>query len=276
MKPQATAPAAPDIFIVGLGITAVQHVTREAEEAMRRSRKVFFVDDGFGIEEYIASLGTEPVPLMYLYDEGRERRETYVEMAALVLDGALDDPPVSFASYGHPQVYVYPTQLVRAGAAALELGVRVLPGVSALDTILIDLDFDPGPRGLQMYEATDALARRRPLQPDVPCLLWQVSAIETGLYTRQRGNAARFERLQEYLLTIYPAEHPVTMVLSASYQLLDAWRETFPLGELADKLAGGLQAGTLFIPPAEVRPVSDPQVLRDAYDRQHLERITAS
>ena len=274
--PTIPTPRAPDIFVVGLGIRTVQQVTREGEDAMRRSSKVFFVDDGFGVEEYIGSLGTQPVQMMGLYEEGAERRQTYLSMAAHVLDGALAAPPVCFATYGHPLVYVHPTRLIQAGAAALGLTVRMLPGISAFDTVLLDLGVDPGPQGIQMYEATDALARHRPLQPDVPCLLWQVSAIETGLYSTQRGTAARFARLQDYLLAFYPPEHQVTMVLSATYQLLDAWQETFPIGELADRLAVGLQTGTLYIPPAQSRPVSDPEVLRDAYDPEHLERTTAS
>ncbi|GAA5196500.1 SAM-dependent methyltransferase [Rugosimonospora acidiphila] len=264
-----------DIYIVGLGIKTIQHITREAEQAMRCCTKVFFVDDGFGVEEFISSLGAEARPMMHLYQEGGERRRTYVAMAASVLDAALDEGPVCFASYGHPQVYVHPTRLIQEGAALLGLTVRVLPGISALDTIITDVGLDPGPQGLQMYEATDVLARARPLQPDVPCLLWQVSAVETGLYSRQRGNAARFARLQRHLLTIYPPEHQVTMVLSANYQLLDAWQESFPLGELAERLAEGLQAGTLYIPAVRPRPITDIGLLREANDPEHLRRITA-
>ncbi len=265
----------PDVYVVGLGIRAIQQITREVEEAMRRSTAVFFVDDGFGVQEHIESLGTEAVPLLDLYGEGSERRGTYVRMAARVLDRALDSPPVCFASYGHPTVYVRPTTLIQRGAAALGLEVSVLAGVSALDAIMVDLNLDPGPEGLQMYEATDALARRRPLQPDVPCLLWQISAVENGLYTRRRALAERFVRLQRYLLDVYPPEHEATMVLSASYQLLPAWKETLPLGELAERLAAGLQAGTLYIPPVAPRPVSDDDVVRDAYDAARLERLSA-
>lgn len=265
-----------DIYVVGLGITAVQHITREAEEALRRSTKVLFVDEGFGVEEFITSLGTDAEPLMGLYQEGGQRRPTYLAMAARVLDAALTSPPVCFATYGHPQIYVYPTRLIQQGGAALGLSVRVLPGISALDTILTGLQVDPGPQGLQMYEATDVLARQRPLQPDVPCLLWQISSLESGLYSRKRGNASRFTRLRDYLLRTYPADHPVTITLSPTYQLLGPWTETFRLSELPEQLARGLQAGTLYIPPIAARPVAHPQILHDAYDPAHNERITAT
>ena len=65
------------------------------------------------------------------------------------------------------------------------------------------------------------------------------------------------------------------MVLSSTYALLEPVTETFPLGQLADLLARGLQVGTLYIPPSQERPVHNPDILRDAFDTEHLERITA-
>ncbi|MFF2658645.1 SAM-dependent methyltransferase [Kitasatospora sp. NPDC058032] len=273
----SNAPRRPvDIYITGLGIRNVSQITREAEQAMRLSRKVFTVDAGFGIDEYLKTLSPEVHSMLGHYQEGGDRLRTYRAMAAEVVHAALDASPVCFATYGHPKVYVYPTDLIEKAAPLLGLTVRTLPGISALDTIITDLDLDPGPRGLQMYEATDLLARERPLQPDVPCLLWQVSAVETAMYSTKRGNSERYRRLQDYLLRTYPAGHQVTMVLSSTYALLEPLKETFSLGELADLLARGLQVGTLYIPPAEERPVRNPDILRDAFDAKHLQRITAS
>lgn len=263
-----------DIYVVGLGIRNVQQITREAEQAVRLSKKVFTVDAGFGIDEFLRTLCPDVRSMLDQYEEGGDRLRTYRAMAAEVLDAALTDSPVCFAAYGHPKVYVYPTDLIEKAAPLFGLTVRVLPGISALDTIITDLGLDPGPHGLQMYEATDLLARERPLQPDVPCLLWQVSAVETAMYSTKRGNARRYRRLQDYLLRTYPADHPVTMVLSSTYALLEPLKETFPLGELADLLARGLQVGTLYIPPAEERPILNTDILYDAFNAEYLERIT--
>ena len=69
----------------------------------------------------------------------------------------------------------------------------MLAGVSSLDTMFIDLDLDPAYDGLQMYEATDLLVKQRPLQPDVPCLLWQVGAVRVGaLLDRSEQSRGRF------------------------------------------------------------------------------------
>lgn len=274
-----SSPSAPrrvvDIFVVGLGVMSVRQVTREVEDAIRRSNTVLYVDAGFGVEDFLRTLCPRTRSLAGHYKEQGDRTQTYRAMAAEVLDSALADPPVCFATYGHPGMYVYPTRLIARGAARLDLTVRVLPGISALDTIILDLGLDPGVRGLQMYEATDAIARARPLQPDVPCLLWQVGALESAFYSARPGNAQRFARLQRYLLQTYPADHPVTMVLSSGYPLLDPVRETFVVGELAEHLARGGQAGTLYLPPVTDRPVHDPDLLRDTQDPDHLAKITA-
>jgi uncharacterized protein YabN with tetrapyrrole methylase and pyrophosphatase domain len=265
-----------DIYVVGLGIMTVYHVTREAEAAMKASKHIFYVDNSFGIEEYLQTLGGAITSLMPEYQQGVDRRRAYQAMATRVIDAALEDAPVCFATYGHPHMYVYPTQLIKKAAALLDLTTRIVPGVSALDTVLIDVGLDPGGYGLQIYEATDLLARERPLQADVPCVLWQVATVETGLYTDQRGNAERFTRLERYLLQFYPSDHLVTMVFSSTYPLLDPTMETFPLHEFSDRLAKGLQSGTLYIPPTQHRAIRNQEMLREIYDQDHLKKITES
>ena len=64
-------------------------------------------------------------------------------MAARVVEAALDHPPVTFALHGHPLVAALPPFLVLELAAALDLRVTILPGVSALDALLADLRLDP-------------------------------------------------------------------------------------------------------------------------------------
>src|SRR6185503_5646213 len=96
----------------------------------------------------------------------------------------------------------------------LKLRVHVAPGISIFDTLLVDLGLDPGLTGMQMYEATGLLVENRPLQPDVPCLLLQVDAVESALFTRKPSSEKRFLRLQKHLLKFYPPTHPLVSVYS--------------------------------------------------------------
>ena len=63
----------------------------------------------------------------------------------------------------------------------------------SLDALLADLRLDPVVHGIQMYEATDVLLRRRPLQSDVPAILWQIGPIETCLHSQAVSLPGRLE-----------------------------------------------------------------------------------
>src|SRR5262249_34255756 len=127
-----------DIYIVGTGIMPAFHLTREAEAAIRASTEVLYVDKSFGIEELLNTLCPRITDLHAAsYRENEPRIDAYRKMASLVVEAALDHPPVTLALYGHPLVYSLPPFLVMAAADVLGLRVKVLPGVSALDTLFV-------------------------------------------------------------------------------------------------------------------------------------------
>ena len=66
------------------------------------------------------------------------------------------------------------------------------------------------------------LLRRRPLQPDVPALIWQIGNLETTLHSSRPSAPARFERLVAHLESFYAPEHPVYVVYASPHPLLDA------------------------------------------------------
>jgi uncharacterized protein YabN with tetrapyrrole methylase and pyrophosphatase domain len=263
------------IYIVGLGITSVLQLTRETEAAFRRSHEVFVLPAGYGVDQYVSTLCARVTNLhARSYVEGVPRLEAYDAMAAAVIEAALDHPPVSLGLYGHPLVYAYPPQLILATAPFLGLRVKVLAAVSSLDTILVDLNLDPAMEGLQMYEATELLVRRRVLQPDVPCLIWQVGAVESNLYSEHVSSPERFERILRYLLEYYPAEHEVVSVYSSTHPLIESQLIHFPLGAMEAHHRDLHQALTLYIPPVKTRPIADHDLLSRLDSVAHLREIT--
>jgi precorrin-3B methylase len=249
-----------DIAIVGLGIVGIHQITREVEETVRRCRQAFVVDSGYGVLRYLESLCAEVTNLLPLYESGKSRLSTYRRMAAEVVNAAIACPPVAFASYGHPMVYCYPTALIQRAAKILNLRVEVFPGVSALDTLLVDLGIDFADNGLQVYEATDLLLRRRPIQSDVPCVLWQAHVFADATHQTHRRATDQFIPLQDYLLQFYPPEHPIKLVISKTFPILRSIVETYRVGTLAADLERGPQAGTLYIPPVTQRVIEDQQL----------------
>ena len=159
-------------------------------------------------------------------------------------------------------------------ANALGLRVEVLPGISAIDTLLAALRIDPVVHGVQMYEATDLLLRRRPLQNDVPAIIWQVGTLETGLHSQRVSRPERFARFLAHLRQYYPAEHQVAVVYCSPHPLLPAAILRFALEDMASH-AEELHAGfTLYVPPAMGRPVQDWDLAAKLYSLDHLHSLT--
>lgn len=264
-----------DLYIVGLGIVSVRQITREAESAMRSSNEILYASDAIGIDDFLRQL-CERVTEVYVSTlrEGEDRRSKYDRIAALVLEAALDHPPVSFAVAGHPQVFVYPTQQILAVAEHLGLRVKVLPGISSFDTMIVDLQLDPGTQGVQMFEATGLLLQQRPLHPDIPCFLWQVGSVETRLFTRAKSVPERFTRLQNYLLKYYPADHRVKIVYSSSHPLAMSFVLEFPIDQMHLHAADIHPGATLYIPPATAPEIKDEELAQLADSLEHLRSIT--
>jgi precorrin-3B methylase len=250
-----------DISIVGLGIVAVHQMTREVEGVIRQSRHCLLADPSFGVRSYLQSICPKVTGLNSFYEPGKSRLPTYRRMAAEVIDAALAEAPVCFATYGHPLVYCYPTTLIKRAAVLLNLRVEIFPGISSLDTLLIDLGVDVGLEGLQMYEATDLLLYRKPIHKEIPCILWQAHVVADPTYQTERRLVEDFLPLQNYLLDFYPPKHLVTLVLSKTFPLVEPLVETFSLGTLAERLVEGPQLGNLYIPPLRRAEVKDLDLL---------------
>ena len=250
-----------DIGIVGTGIVGTHQLTREAEHVIRHCRRVFVIDAGYGVADYIATLCPEVEPLGGLYESGKDRLETYHRMAAKVVSAAVDRPPVCLATYGHPWVYCYPTTLITRAAPLLDLHVEVFPGVSAFDTMLVDLGIDIASAGVQMYEATDILLRRRPIQSDVACVIWQPTIVGDPTYPDQPSTVEQFKPLEEYLLRYYPGDHEVSLVTTKTFPLLRSVVSPLRLSDLAEELVRAPKVGTLYIPAVAERPIVDTELL---------------
>ncbi|MEM7716171.1 MAG: SAM-dependent methyltransferase [Cyanobacteria bacterium P01_A01_bin.68] len=264
-----------DIYIVGTGIVSVQHITHEIDAVLRRSKEVLYVDNSFGIREYLEQVCPKVTNLHPIaYREGEERINAYNIMTAKVIEAALDNPPVTFALYGHPLVFANPPFQVLKIAPLFGLRVKVLPGISAMDTLFVDLGLDPSVQGLQMYEATDLLLRQHSLQPNVPCLIWQIGTVESRLYSESMSKPKRFTRIKNYLLKFYPSNHKLVAVYSSTYPLVKSSRTVFCLKDIESYAECLHQGVTVYIPPIESCSVADHELYSKIDSTDYLQKIT--
>lgn len=263
------------IWIAGLGVQTVAHVTRQVEEAIRGSSEVLYLDVGAGTRPYLEALCPRVTSLFEeSYRQDRPRVSAYEHIAIRVVEAALDHPPVTFAIHGHPLVAAHPPFLVLELARALGLHTEVLPGISAMDTLFADLRIDPVVHGVQMYEATDLLLRRRPLFNDAPAIIWQIGPLETALHSDRVSQPERFDRFVQHLRRYYPARHEVAAVYCSPHPILPPRILRFALedmGQYAAEIHGGF---TLYVPASVGRAVVDCELAAQIYDPEHLKKIT--
>jgi precorrin-2 methylase len=263
------------LYIAGLGLQTVAQITREAEHAIRQSREVLYLDTGAATRQYLETLCPRITPLFdESYREDHPRVSAYEHMAIRVIEAALHHPPVTFAIHGHPLVAAHPPFLVLELARALGLRVAVLPGISALDAIFADLRLDPVVHGVQMYEATDLLLRRRPLLNDVPAVIWQIGPLETALHSQRVSRPERFTRFVAHLRRYYPARHQVAAIYCSPHPVLPPHILRFAIEDMPDHAPEIHTGFTLYVPPSAGRPVVDRELAAQLYDPEHLRKIT--
>jgi len=245
-----------DIGIVGLGVVGTYQMSREAEETIRRSTQTFVIDSGVGVVHFLKTLCPKVTNLLTSSIPGAPRRAIYRKMASIVVAAAMEDPPVCFAAYGHPKMYCQPTTLIQRAALLLNLKTSVSAGVSSLDSLFVDLNVDPGDDGLQVYDATDLVIRRRPLQNDVSCVIMQAPLVLQPLNAPGVPNLENLRILQNYLLEFYPAHHHAIIAIGRTHPLLFTIKEKVPLGRLAHSLQQAAKSATVYIPPVRRREIA--------------------
>jgi precorrin-6B methylase 1 len=241
----------PRITIVGAGISSPDQITREGDAALRSSELVFFLLDLHpDLRRYLKSLKTTIVDLDPLYREGRIDTDVYDDITRVVVFAAAARSRTALLVPGHPRIYVTVTERIEERAAAMGLETVVLPGISSLDTMILQLGLEIGERGVQIFEANRFIEQRIAPDPRVPLFLLQPGAVGSSLLThRTRSRPSRFTALCRALLRHYPRRHVCTILASQSRRDRPGRKIEVTIPELARR-SGLLDHDTsLFIPP---------------------------
>jgi uncharacterized protein YabN with tetrapyrrole methylase and pyrophosphatase domain len=171
---------------------------------------------------------------------------------------------------GNPIVFNVTTQEILRGGPARGLTVRVFPAVSAIDTVLVDLNQDIGFSGLQIYDASGLVLYRIEPRVDVPCLLLQPQMFGTAYAAvghEPMPNA--LNPLRDHLLRFYPPEHEVTFIWSAVWWYEDPEIHRLPLSGL-DSVGWREVAGASMFIPALHKLEPDQDFLASLEDLLHF------
>lgn len=248
------------LTVVGTGIQAAAHLTTQTRLVIGRADEVLYLVNDPVAAVWIEGANPNARSLDYLYESGKDRRETYDAIAEEIASRVRLGLDVCAIFYGHPGVFAWPGHEAIRRLRAEGSSSRMLPGVSTLDCLVADIGIDPASTGCQTYEATDFLVRRRTIDLCALLILWQIGFVGNATY-EPVPSMDGLPLLLERLLEVYPEDHETIIYEASPYPVSEPIIQHLALSEV-------LEAEFSPIATMVLRPRDRPEV-----DQQMLERV---
>ena len=221
------------IIIVGLGPGHPDHLTIEAHRVLSSASEVYTRTSRHPTLTNL-NLPTKIVSFDEVYERAATFADVYSEIAERIVELGSRPQGVVFAVPGHPLAGEESTRQILELASEKSLTVRVVEGISFIDSVCALLGVDPL-AGLQVGDATElALRHHSQFSPDLPLLVGQ-------LYDRSLASDVKL-----LLMAVYPDDHRVSLVRAAG--TVEAKVTHVPLYALdRDEMVDHLTS--LYVPP---------------------------
>lgn len=234
------------LVVVGSGIDFGRHISERCLSEIREADVVLCLVDPFSLG-MIRDFRPDAIHLGVHYADGKDRRDTYREMDAAIMEQVREGKRVCAVFYGHPGVFADVPHAVVRKARAEGFHARMEPGISAEACLYADLGIDPGRHGVQSMEATQFMVYQRAPDTAGLVLLWQVALAGDLACTRFHAEPAGLQDLVERLRHWYPADHEVILYEAARLPIETPRAERLLLRDLPG--ARYQEYTTLVIPP---------------------------
>jgi tetrapyrrole methylase family protein/MazG family protein len=230
------------ITVVGVGPGATSYLTKEVEAELLRADKVFFRTGAHPVYEWLRGQGKHLVTFDKLYDTRWKNPGDIYEfmVAALFKEAALRGEAV-YAVPGSPDVLEETTNLIRVQGMKEGVDVKVLPGVSFLDQVLAEIEFDFS-LGLQVVLP---LTHLQPglFNERLALMVCQIEARTDPL------DKPRVDLTMEFLLKAYPPEHVVTLLWTDGLPGYKTQAKRMALKDLTREYGEAKFFASLYVPP---------------------------
>lgn len=211
-----------DVYLVGLGLQVPNDLTLEAIGAMRLSDEILAIPavdlKEFGIREM--------KDLSSLYGKGKSRRDTYHEMAEIVLEECQREKKVSFVTYGSAVVGTRAAHIVGTEGQRRGLEVHLCRTASSYEGMWFRLGIDPF-MGFETWEAS--MFVRYGVQPNRTANLLLTGVSLFGIEDDVSGRKCDLGGLWEYLGHFYGDDQPMALIRLAQMGIPERL-EWFKLG----------------------------------------------
>lgn len=248
MKAESTG----TLVCVGTGLNLAGQISVLSKSYIEHADLVFsLVPDGFA-QHWLETLNSDVRSLQPYYaqdGEVKNRRDTYKQMVAAILEQVRLGKKVVCALYGHPGVFACVSHFAIAQAKEEGFNAHMEPGISAEACLWADVGIDPGGSGHQSFEASQFMFYKHTPDPTTHLLLWQIGIAGEHTLTEFHTSSDRLQVLVEQLNEWYPLEHEVILYEAPNLPTQAPRIERVSLAQLPFSQLSSIT--TLLIPPAK-------------------------
>lgn len=203
-----------DIFIIGAGVFTHKHLTLEACSVIRSVNIIFFSRYNERVRTFIADINPRATLIdldQNRYSIGDYRPVIYEEMAGDVVNAAKKVGKVALLEPGSAIVTDQVTQNILRLSNKEQFTVKMIPGISSVELVLIELGFDLS-IGIQIFQAQQLLLYKQTLNPNISAIILQPGYYDTlwwgGFpYSLSR----RYDTFYKMLCESYSLEAPMAL-----------------------------------------------------------------
>lgn len=205
-----------EIIIVGLGPGGLEHLTLGAWDIISSASQLYLRTSVHPAAQELSGRGVQFTSFDNLYEKGQSFSEVYQDIVRTLIAIANTRGTLIYAVPGHPLVAEETVQLLLKEAPLQGIRVKVLSGVSFLDTTFTLLGLDPS-AGLLLLDTLTM--QKEELNP-------RLHTIFTQVYNRLVASD-----LKLILLEVYPPQHLAVVIKNAGMAGLEE-KITVPVAEL--------------------------------------------
>ncbi len=245
-----------DIYLLGSGTFSFLDITLLTQHILvEQCKTLYFLHDLPSLEKFLKKLVPNAENLLPIYyGEGKERFEIYKNIVSHVIETDERKRPVALLLHGHPLVCSTLSRLLIQECENRGLALEIVPAVSSLDRMFVDLKLDIFEYGVQILVAAAVVGQNIPLNPRLGCLLFQIGSLNTVAARLASAKTEEVSQLRDYLLKFYPGHHMVKIVESAVEIGFESRVVEIPLENLMKVCKFFNYNASMYVPPLPTSP----------------------
>jgi len=204
-----------NLIICGSGIKTLSHHTQEFAVAVKHADIVIYLVNEPILELWLQKNSKQSFSLNELYFLSSERSDSYQLIEQKVISSFECYNNICLVFYGHPLLLADSVNTIINQAKSKEIKVQVLPGISAFDCLLADLEIKLD-GGCFLAEASFFVKHQTKIDISHHVVLWQVGMIDvsTPPTENKKGNILK---LKNELLKYYPPQSIIYLYEASLY-----------------------------------------------------------